>query len=206
MFIVFEGLDGAGTTTQLQRLHGFLLRHGLRVDATREPTDGPIGNVLRAAIEGRFALDPVTQALAFAADRADHAFGPNGIAAALVDGRWVLSDRYVVSGLAYQAALGVDLGWLTTINERVVKPDVTIFIDTPVDVCAARIAARGGGAELFHDATFLATVRERYQEVLAASEMLGTLLRVDGARPVDDVEAAIAQALAPTLRASGLPA
>jgi dTMP kinase len=206
LFIVFEGLDGAGTTTQLHRLHGSLLRYGLRVDATREPTDGPIGNVLRDAIEGRMALDPVTQALAFAADRADHAFGPNGIAAALRDGRFVLSDRYVVSGLAYQAALGVDLGWLTAINAFVVKPDVTIFIDTPVDVCAARIGARGGGAELFHDAAFLAAVRERYEEVLATSGMLGTLLRIDGARPVDDVEAAIAQALAPTLRASGLPA
>jgi thymidylate kinase len=82
---------------------------------------------------------------------------------------------------------------------------VTIFIDTPVDVCAVRIAARGGGTELFHDTAFLATVRERYEQVLATSEMLGTLLRVDGARPVDDVEAAIAQALAPLLRTGGLP-
>ena len=202
MFIVFEGLDGAGTTTQLHRLHGSLLRRGLRVEATSEPTKGPIGKVLRDAIEGRIALDPVTQALAFAADRADHAFNPDGIAAALRDGRWVLCDRYVVSGLAYQTSQGVDLGWLATINALVPKPDATIFIDTPVDVCAARIAARGGGAELFHDAAFLATVRERYEDVLATSEMLGTLLRIDGARPVDDVEAAIAQAL----RASGLPA
>jgi dTMP kinase len=205
LFIVFEGLDGAGTTTQLHRLHGSLLRRGLRVDATSEPTSGPIGKVLRDAIEGRIALDPVAQALAFAADRADHAFNPGGIAAALRDGRCVLCDRYVVSGLAYQAALGLDLGWLATINALVPKPDVTIFIDTPVDVCAARIAARGGGADLFHETAFLATVRNRYEDVLATSDMLGTLLRMDGDRPVDDVEAAIAQALAPALRASGLP-
>ncbi len=205
LFIVFEGLDGAGTTTQLHRLHGSLLRRGLRAEATSEPTSGPIGKVLRDAIEGRIALDPVAQALAFAADRADHAFNPNGIAAALRDGRWVLCDRYVVSGLAYQASQGVDLGWLATINAKVQKPDVTIFIDTPVDVCAVRIAARGDGTELFHDTAFLATVRERYEQVLATSEMLGTLLRVDGARPVDDVEAAIAQALAPLLRTGGLP-
>ena len=206
LFIVFEGLDGAGTTTQLHRLHGSLLRRGLRVDATSEPTNGPIGRVLRDAIEGRIALDPVAQALAFAADRADHAFSPDGIAAALRDGRWVLCDRYVVSGLAYQAALGLDLGWLATINALVPKADVTIFIDTPVNVCAARIAARGGGADLFHETVFLTTVRGRYEDVLATSEMLGTLLRIDGDRPVDDVEAAIAQALAPALRASGLPA
>ncbi len=86
------------------------------------------------------------------------------------------------------------------------KPDVTIFIDTPVAVCSARIAARGGGADLFHETVFLTTVRGRYEDVLATSEMLGTLLRIDGDRPVDDVEAAIAQALAPALRASGLPA
>ncbi len=204
MFIVFEGLDGAGTTTQLHRLHGSLLRRGLRVDATSEPTNGPIGRVLRDAIEGRIALDGVTQALAFAADRADHAFGSEGIVAALRDGRSVLCDRYLASGLAYQASLGVDLAWLTAINSRVVRPDVTIFIDTPVAVCSARIAARGGGAELFEDERFLATVRDRYEDVLATSDMLGTLLRVDGDRPADAVEAAIADGLAPILSERGL--
>lgn len=76
-FIVLEGIDGAGTTTQAALLADALrARLGVEVELTREPTDGPLGRVLREALSGRAPLDPVALALAFAADRADHVHNP----------------------------------------------------------------------------------------------------------------------------------
>src|SRR5258708_30726739 len=97
-FMVFEGRDGSGSSTQADRLRRWLVEAGRAVETTREPSTGPIGAVIRQAIEGRVALDPLTLALAFAADRCDHTrHDHNAIVMTLASGRWVITPRYVLS-------------------------------------------------------------------------------------------------------------
>jgi dTMP kinase len=186
-FVVFEGLDGAGTTTQVALLRDELARGGVAVETSGEPSEGVFGVALRKAIEGHVRLDAVALALGFAADRADHLFKERGVLAALDAGRWVLSDRYVMSSLAYQASLGVDPAWLREINSFAMPPDVTIFIDTPVELCLERIAARGGGIELFEERERLRAVAELYRTLVADERITGHLIAVDGTRPAGEI-------------------
>lgn len=192
-FIVVEGLDGAGTTTQAERLAAALRdRRGLAVELTKEPTNGPVGAVLRQAIEGRLTLDPVALALAFAADRADHLFNPvNGIVAALDAGRWVISDRYVLSSLAYNRGGTVTRDWLAALNRHALAPDLTLFVDVDPELCLRRIGGRSGADELFHSRAQLVAVDRAYRELIDAGEVDGPLARVDGSGSIDAVASAI---------------
>lgn len=190
-FVVFEGLDGAGTTTQVGRLADWLRGLDVDVEVTKEPSTGPIGAVLRQAIEGRIALEPAALALAFAADRADHLFNPvNGIERSLDAGRWVISDRYVLSSLAYQDDGITSRSWLRAINAYALEPDLTIFVDTAVDVCRARLAGRSSHAELFDDA--LLRTKASYDALLPT---VTSLVRIAGDGTADEVAAAIADAV-----------
>ena len=191
-FVVFEGLDGAGTTTQLGLLRDWLSRRGISVDVTKEPSTGPLGTVLRQAVDGELHLDPVTLSLAFAADRSDHLRQPvTGIAATLEAGRWVLSDRYVISSLAYQSGQGVDLEWLRAINAFAVPADLTIFIDTPPEECLRRIERRGVPG-LFHDVGHLERTLPAYRAALAGgAAFTGPVIEIDGEGPPETVFAAV---------------
>lgn len=188
-FIAVEGLDGAGTTTQTELLARFLREQGIKVETTREPSEGPVGALCRDAIEGRISLPPEALALAFAADRLDHTCNPAyGINAVLDTGTWVISDRYVLSALAYQASQGVDLNWLEDINAKAEVPDVTVFVDTSASVCLERIKARGQNEDdLFHNAARLGQVKSAYQKVLGHSKFIGELVTADGNSEIPDV-------------------
>jgi dTMP kinase len=186
--IVFEGLDGSGTSTQAGRLRQWLVDVGHPVELTREPTSGPIGAAVRQAIEGRVVLDPLTLALAFAADRCDHTLNErSGIAAALEAGRWVVSDRYVLSSLAYQRSSQASLEWLAELNRWCLEPDLTIFVDTDPEVCLRRIAARSSNDELFHRRTELERIRRDYEAVLGEGRFVGHLVVVDGGGGEEEV-------------------
>lgn len=188
-FVVVEGLDGAGTTTQAQRLAETLRAHGLGVELTKEPTNGPLGAVLRQAIEGRVRLDPFALALAFAADRADHVANPvNGIEAQLAAGRWVVSDRYVLSSLAYNRNEAISREWLATLNEHALAPDLTVFVDVDPEICVQRIGARSAADELFHSREQLLAVDRGYREAIAEGHVRGQLAVVQGAGPIEQVE------------------
>jgi dTMP kinase len=190
-FVVFEGLDGSGTTTQLAALRDWLAGRDVDVVVTHEPSGGPLGRVLRRAIDGEVTLDPVTLALAFAADRADHLTAGDGINAALDAGAWVLSDRYVVSSLAYQSGQGLPVEWLAEINRFARPPDLTIFIDTPPEECLRRIQARGVPG-LFHDAEHLRQTLAGYRRALSGWPTLtGRLLEIDGSAQPRDVTASV---------------
>lgn len=188
-FIVIEGLDGAGTTTQSALLADALRAGGISVETTREPSDGPVGTLCRDAIEGRISLAPEALALAFAADRLDHIANPGyGIEAALARGSWVISDRYVLSALAYQASQGVDLGWLEAINAKARIPDVTVFVDTSAAECLERIRSRGQNEDdLFHNGARLAKVKDAYKKVLGHSQFIGGLVTADGNQTISAV-------------------
>lgn len=139
-FLVLEGLDGAGTTTQARLLAEALRARGVRVVVTAEPTDGWAGRVARAHVRHEISLDPVSAALAFTADRADHL--DRVIRPALASGAWVVSDRYLLSTLAYQGAGGVDPEWVWQVSSAFEVPDLTLVLDVEAEIRADRMAGR----------------------------------------------------------------
>ena len=141
-FIVLEGLDGAGTTTQLGLLQEAVHRRGDHCVATCEPTGGPIGRMLRKVLRGDLRMEPCTLALLFAADRSEHLHRqPDGVLAQLRTGSIVASDRYLFSSLVYQS-LECSPDYVTALNARFPLPRHLFFIDTPPELCQQRLAAR----------------------------------------------------------------
>lgn len=191
-FIVLEGLDGAGTTTQGKRLTGALQADGLEASFTFEPSDRPVGRLIRKVLEhADDALPSQTLPWLFAADRSDHLH--RDILPALAAGRWVVCDRYKVSSLAYQStAVPHDVVW--DLNRTFPDPDLTVFLDVPPEVCLERIAAREPGQrpELFERLDRLTAIAARYREVIGAlRDAGGRVLWLDGRQPKDEVSAAI---------------
>ena len=153
-FVVIEGLDGAGSTTQAIRLCDWLDRQGFEVHLTREPTDGPAGALIRLVLARRLEIDRKTLAMLFAADRMDHIYRENAGVIKLLKEKenvFVVSDRYYLSSYAYQPLEGgIDRRWLRQVHDKCVQPDLTIFLDVGVSECLKRIAAdRGFHFELF---------------------------------------------------------
>src|SRR5262249_12921185 len=150
VFIVLEGIDGSGTTTQLPRLQAHLEARGRPVHATREPSGGPVGRLLREILLGRHALpdgapaDGLAMALLFAADRRDHL--RREIEPALAAGEDVVSDRYLMSSLAYQGE-EAERAWVAELARGVRPADLTLLLDVPVEVAAQRRAAAGRATE-----------------------------------------------------------
>lgn len=185
-FVVFEGLDGAGTSTQLGMLQEAFRERGTTCFATCEPTDGPIGRLIRAVLRGELSVSGCTLALLFAADRSEHLHAPGGVLAALRDGGYVASDRYLFSSVVYQS-MDCPTGYVSAINARFPLPRRLIFIDTPPEECQRRVAARGA-RELFDRLPLQRRLRERYLEVNAHYAALGVeVLTVDGSGPREAV-------------------
>ena len=177
--IAIEGIDGAGTTTQCQRLAAHFDLH-----VTREPSDRPIGQLLRSIL--RFQTDVVDEkavALLFAADRLDHVGAE--IVPRLAE-KSVITDRYVMSSIVYQS-LAVERAFVAEINRFARPADLTVLVDVDVDVAESRRTKRGGPAERYD--------RRAVQERLAAAyraeaEHHGALI-VDGNGSADEVFACL---------------
>lgn len=198
-FIVLEGIDGSGTTTQLDRVAGALTARGRRVHATREPSTGPIGRLLREILLGGHRLpdgagvDGLAMALLFAADRRDHL--AREVEPALASGADVISDRYLLSSLAYQAQ-EADRAWVAGLGRDLRVPDLTLLLDVPVPVAAARRRAAGRPDERYDADDIQLRVASRYRELVAVTPRTVT---VDASGSIDDVTTAILTALAPLL-------
>jgi dTMP kinase len=198
-FIVLEGLDGAGTTTQAQAIAKVFRAEGREVVVTAEPSTGPIGTLIRQTLTGRLGLPghegPLTAetlALLFAADRVDHLAAE--IEPALARGALVLSDRYLLSSLAYQGAQ-VGMAWVAALNQAARRPDLTLFVTVDVKTAAKRRGVRGGREELYESDAVQRRTAAQYQKAIAlrrrAREQIVTL---DGGQTIDEVtRAAVAQ-------------
>lgn len=157
--MVLEGIDGAGTTTQVARLAERLrAEKGPLVRTTREPSDGPIGSLVRQVLTGRIVAPEGrapgwhTMALLFAADRMDHV--ETEIEPFLGAGGVVISDRYDASSLAYQSVSSGRGGddaveWIRALNRHAMRPDLTIVLDLSPELAAARRESRGEAAQLY---------------------------------------------------------
>jgi dTMP kinase len=194
VLIVLEGLDGAGTTTQCKRLVEHLNLQGRPAHLTREPSDGPVGKLLREMLTGRHAIEgeklsQSTFGLLFAADRLDHL--QREVEPALRRGHVVVSDRWYHSSLAYQGT-GADRDWITQLNSRAKRPDLTIFLKVRPEVAAARRVAAGRVQELFEDLRMQEEVAEGYHATIAELAAQGERIEIlDGEMPADSVFAAI---------------
>lgn len=191
VFIVLEGIDGSGTTTQAARYAATLRAKHRAVHVTREPSDGPIGSLIRLVLNHRVHLPPRHQAeslaLLFAADRLDH-LGAE-ILPHLDDGSVVISDRYDLSSLAYQSATTNDphvIPWLRSLNSRARRPDLTLVLDVPAELAAERRNKRGGAKELFDDSGLQARLADLYRTPGALIPGDRTIV-IDGTGTEDDV-------------------
>jgi dTMP kinase len=164
MFVVLEGIDGSGTTTQVARLGAALAARGADVHATREPSDGPTGRLIREVLAGRVASPPHALALLFAADRLEHV--AREVEPALARGAVVLCDRYLGSSLVYQG-MTCDLEWVRTLNRHARPADLTLVLDVPAEEGERRRQARGGEPELFEGADLQARLARAYRELPA---------------------------------------
>jgi dTMP kinase len=194
ILIAFEGIDGCGKSTQLERLAETLRAAGHDVLETREPTDGTYGRRIRAMLRGGERVPPEEELRWFLEDRAEHV--EREIAPALAAGRVVLTDRYLHSTVAYQGARGFDWRDLLAQSEaRFPLPDLVVLVELAPREALARIRARGGPLEAeFEEERLL----ERVAEVFAS--LPGDyILRIDGAGAPDLVATRLCAAIAERL-------
>lgn len=190
-FIVIEGLDGAGKSTQAALLAEALKAGGYEGDKApellKEPTDGPYGRQIRAlARAGRQGLSPEEELDLFLKDRAEDV--AQNIAPALLAGRPVICDRYILSNIAYQSALGLDEKYIRDRNQAFPWPDLTVILETPVETGLARIArSRAEGADAaFERPDFLGRVKKSFDR-----QNFPGLLRLNGQLPPAEITALI---------------
>jgi len=196
LFVVLEGIDGSGTTTQVAKLADRLRREGVNVRATREPCDGPVGTMIRQVLTGRIVVPGgrapgwATMALLFAADRLDHV--ESEIEPMLASGGVVISDRYDASSLAYQSVTsGTDasgaLQWIRNINRHARRPDLTIVLDVSPSLGAVRRETRGEAAQLYELNEVQQALATFYRD-LQKHQPEDNVVVVDGSRSIDEVQ------------------
>jgi dTMP kinase len=186
-FIVLEGLDGAGTTTQLKRLSQLFSINGLPCMETFEPTGGPIGLLIRSVLKGVYVMDPVTVALLFAADRKEHIYRPSdGIKARLELGDYVVCDRYLFSSLAYQS-IEAGYDFVYNLNCGFPLPEYLIFLDVSPEDCLGRLNSRDN-RDIYENIQFQRKVLTFYTRTLKDFNHPDMkILRVDGSRSPEEI-------------------
>jgi len=197
--IVVEGIDGSGSTTQSKMLLRWLGRVGIPAVFTCEPSKGPIGEALRRHLGRQAELGgPEAEALAFAADRMDHV--TSEVVPALAGGTTVVTDRYYLSSLAYQA-LSCDSAWLREINRFAIRPDLTVFLSVPADVGMARFSDRATRDRFEEDREQLVRIASLYDAAIAGLLEGGEAVQViDGTRSADEVHEEIVRLASAVLR------
>lgn len=167
-FIVFEGLDGAGKTTQIELLANHLRGAGRRVYCTAEPTESVSGGLLRDALGGISKRTAGEMAAMFVLDRIFHNVNPvNGIQKMLADGFDVICDRYYYSSMAYQGS-ETDPEWVRHMNldcPEILRPDVCIFLDLTPEQSMARINRGRATQEIYENEEKLTAVRNQFYRV-----------------------------------------
>lgn len=147
-FIVIEGLDGSGSTTQVSLLTDFLKLNRINTVQTKEPTDNVIGGLIRGALTGVYSLPSVSMQLLFSADRGHHL--DRLIEPKIKEGIWVVCDRYMWSTVAF-GSINVDKVWLLDTQKYFLKPDLTLFLKVSPKKCVERITKNRYDVELFEE-------------------------------------------------------
>ena len=189
-FIVIEGLDGSGKTTQLHALAANLRALGRAVAETAEPTTNATGGLIRDALSGFTPRTGAEIVALFMADRVAHNMNPvNGIQKQLAKGRDVLCDRYYYSSLAYQGTV-TDPEWVYHINidcPEIRRPDLCVFLDLSDEECLRRMERERSYREIYENENSLLAVRRRYYDIFRRLEHRDNICIVDAARSPEEV-------------------
>ena len=189
-FIVIEGLDGSGKSTQIRYLENSLRGMGRHVAVTAEPTASALGGMVRDALCDFTHRTPGEIAALFMADRVQHNVNPVwGIRKLLRDGQDVICDRYYYSSLAYQGAV-TDPKWVREINldcPEIRRPDLCIFLDVDIERCRRRMEADRAFLEIYENEESLRRTRERYFTVFEQLRDTDRIAVVNAARPPEIV-------------------
>ena len=196
-FIVFEGIDGAGTSTQIKKL---VDNAPEKYIATAEPTSGPTGKFLRRMLSGEFQVDEKTNAYLFAADRCEHIFGKGGVKELCESGKNVVSDRYFFSSLAYQSvSCGLELPQL--LNSPFPLPEYLFFFDINPEISLARVNARNESKEIYENIEAQKKIAALYEKVISMYESDSRLreemkiIRIDASKSIEDISHKILEIL-----------
>lgn len=193
-FIVFEGIDGAGKTTQIDLLERALREWGRRVWRTAEPTASVSGGLLRDALGGVAQRTPCEMAALFVLDRIFHNVNPvSGIERMLAEGVDVICDRYYYSSLAYQGS-EIEGDWVRDMNlncPAIRRPDVCVFLDLTPEQSMERIDGGRMTHEIYENVERLTRVRERFFSVFESLGDGENVCIVNAARGVEEIHADI---------------
>ncbi len=189
-FIVFEGIDGSGKTTQAKRLAAALEEQGRNVTMTAEPTALPTGVALREALSGKVKRSECQMAVMFVDDRIEHNIHPTeGIRALIESGTDVICDRYYYSSLAYQGS-STDYEWVKAMNLRcpdIIRPDLCIYIDLLPEQSLERISKGRETVEIYENTETLTAVREKFLSVIRDLGERDNICIIDGYRTEQEV-------------------
>lgn len=198
-FIVFEGLDGSGTSTQAALLEKRLIQEGHPCHLTSEPSAGPVGQMIRQAFKGRLrfsqASDRFDQQMAhlFSADRFDHLYNEwDGVVPMLVRGMTVISTRYFFSSYAYHCTREEDWALVERLNRDFPNPDLLVYLRNPVAESVRRLQARAT-LDSYETPDKLSQVSANYDRILHGYS--GHKVVLDATRPPQDIHEAIVQHL-----------
>lgn len=184
IFIVFEGIDSSGKSTQAELLKRSLIAHQEQTVISSEPSNGIIGNLIRQALKQRIIFSKDRElfdqqmAYLFAADRHDHLYNDvDGVFKLIKDNYHVISTRYYFSSLAYNCNSVEQFNFIQKLNERFPNPDLTIYLDIPIEVSLARLQERSL-QEIYETKAKLTQVRKQYQQIFA--NYPGKAIAIDG--------------------------
>lgn len=192
-FITVEGLDGCGKSTHVKLLAKWLRQKGFKVVCTDEPTDGPMGKIIKRLLVGKVKVPTEVEVALFAADRMKHLSGL--IMPSVEAGKIVLNERYIYSSLAYQHARGVSRAIVRKANEMAPPPDLAILVDIPAEAALSRIQKTRTLDEFEKDLKLQKHVRKNYLSLVKR----GDLKLVNGQCSLQEVQADIRKLVSPLL-------
>lgn len=201
LLIALEGIDGSGTSTQMQPLAAYLRERGLKTLVTAEPTTERVGTFIRQALHGEPPLSDASLALMFAADRLHHLDAL--ITPALQAGTIVLTDRYVLSSYAYQAS-NLPLEWVRQLNARAPLADLNLFFRVFPDTAEARRKQRGKKADKYETDTQQVRVANMYEQLITNPAHGGPVSIINAEGPVEGVTLQVCNAVQKLLQQRGM--
>lgn len=186
-FIVFEGIDGAGTSTQIKKI---VESNPEKFSSTAEPTTGETGKFLRRMLGGEFHVDEKTNAFLFAADRCEHIYGKGGVIETINSGKTVISDRYFFSSLCYQSiSCGEDLPKM--LNSQFPLPEILFFFDINPEISLARVNARNEKKEIYEKIDLQKKIAAQYEKIISEYEKNPEcemkVVRIDASRSIEEI-------------------
>ena len=191
-FIVFEGIDGAGTSTQIKKI---CETNPDLFFQTAEPTSLETGKFLRRMLGGEFKVDEKTNSFLFAADRCEHIYGKNGVIEQLNAGKIVISDRYFFSSLAYQSiSCGEELPKL--LNSTFPLPQILFFFEINPEISLKRVISRNEKKEIYEKIDLQNKITAEYEKIISEYENDSInngmkIIRIDATKSIEAVFAEI---------------